>query len=302
MSNHISRINHQDPNVLVSIAAQKIGMKTLLDDSDWARAATNIDAVNGISTNPETYKLLYGVLEATACLSVSEDRLQVVAVALHIGQRWGGTPMLTIAENNDLRPGLAEHITQLWSTLRDMSKIGDETDPTFQTLKNSVIRSVYGYSISKNLRRYNKWMPRVRLFARLLQATDLGSTEFDHHVQSLESTHRDLCNILAHVKSPAAETSWIDLVERVEKMDVPQAVAVECKKWLETLNWMSALPSIEDDVEGELVDNEKWADGLKSIESLRTLPIRLSFSVNHAFNSRHGQVKRAGVSGGQQVR
>lgn len=269
MPNDNSRIDHKDPNVQVCIAALKIGMETQSGDIDWSRAATNIHAVNGINTDEGTYKLLYGVLEATACLSVSEDRLQVVAVALHIGERWGGKPMLTIAENCDLRPGLGDHIEWLWGRLRAMSKIRNEG--SLFRIKTEIIESVYRYSVSKNLRRYNKWIPRLELFAGALRVTGSGDDTFWNHVESLKLTHQELRKILVSVKSPAAETGWNELVTRVREMkDDPKKVAKECEKWVSTLSWMKALPIIDN------VDETPDKD-LKSILSLTIPLIQLHF-------------------------
>lgn len=208
-------INHQDPNVIVSITAEKIGMKTLQVEGEWARANKNVDAKNGINTNPETYKLLYDVLEATACLSVSQAKLQVVAVALHVGKRWGGSPMLTIAENCNLRPGLKDHITLLWARLREMSRIDDKNDDLVRILRTKVTKSVYQYSVLKNLKRYKAWLPRLWWIADVLDKFG-GIGDLKKLFGELEATYKELVIIETHVKSLLdQEKAWNDLTKRL---------------------------------------------------------------------------------------
>lgn len=224
-------INHRDPNVLVWVAAQKIGLETLHNDPAWGRDIPN-NATNGIGQNEVVREMLNRVLDAIASLAVSKPKLQVVAVALNIGNRWSGeNPKLTMAENKELLPGLAEHITGVWDLLRQMTL----QDADIEVLSARLTKLVYIFSVEKNLKRYNKWMPRLDLFGSVLSDAKVeGQDAFQKDLASLRVMHTFLQELAvdraAHATLPAAckgindiigvpvarMAQWVTLVEQTK--------------------------------------------------------------------------------------
>lgn len=164
---------HRNVNQLVSIAAYKIGTKTISNYENRGFTPTpGFKPENGIDGDN---KILNGILEATASLAVADARKQVVAVALHVGKT-----TLTIAENCQVAAGLAEHIGELWGMLREIAP----GSPT-KHQKLEFFKSAYCYSVSKNLKRYDSWVPRLSLFLSALP-TASGIPELDQFITKLE--------------------------------------------------------------------------------------------------------------------
>lgn len=201
----LAPINHRDPNVLVWVAAKKIGGQTLSNDPAWARHISNT-ATNAIGDSEHVRDTLNYVLEATASLAISNPKLQVVAVALNVGNAWTGAhPRLTMAENGLLKAGLAAHMTDVWRILQQISHQeaviddlhrrdpDDNTIPGLKTANraagNELARLVYLYSAQKNLGRYNKWIPRLVLFSLILDELDGHHEPLTHFRDDLNSFH-----------------------------------------------------------------------------------------------------------------
>lgn len=263
-------IDHTDPNVRVGITTAKIGTKTFPDDSkfvDWTRSAPNIQLVNGIENGKEPNLILCGVLEAIACLCVSEDRKQVVAVGLHlIGP--DGCPVITIAENRAVKEGMLDHITKLFVLLGKMAYDGT-TPAVIEPYRTDLIKSVYCYSIVKNLRRYNKWIPRLELFVKALELMNHKCGKLRGIVNSFKLTHE----ALQLIQEPNASYSdWGDLIQRMDKMmKDTEEVMKDCIQWAKDIPpkyWVKAIQTLNPvAVEAESEDFTEWLEELKSKEA-----------------------------------
>lgn len=262
-------IDHTDPNVRVGITTGKIGTETFLDDynlADWVRAAPNIQLVNGIGNGKET-NILCGVLEAIACLCVSEDRLQVVAVGLHLTGPDGG-PVITIAENRAVKPGMLDHITELFVLLGKMAY--DGTKPAvIEPYRSDFIKSVYCYSIVKNLRRYNKWIPRLELFVTALELMSHNVQKLRAIVESFKLTHQALQIIK---EQNTGYSDWGSLIQRMDKMmKDSEEVVKDCIKWAKEIPqkyWVKAIQTLKPVAIGtESKDLTKWLGELESKEA-----------------------------------
>lgn len=271
-----------DVNLMVSVAAMKIGTKTLPGVDEWSRVATNIDTTNSIGGDPEACILLHGVLEATASLAVSEPKLQVVAVALHMGPRWGGRATLTLAENGNLKEGVLTHITDLWGILyRRKHGLQSKED-----LTRKFIRRAYCYSVSKNLKRYDKWIPRLEVFAWALTTRDDNVKRFQKIVRALRFVHVFLREIetrkhasgetlytelLPWLMSESKNDNWGGLIKKMDTIRAEwDAVSGRFEEWASNLDWPKGLGELKD--ERERAPVQDWVNGIAGIIISTLLP------------------------------
>lgn len=266
-----------DVNLMASVAAMKIGTKTLPGVDEWSRVAENIAANNGIGGDRAACNLLYDVLEAIASLAVSEPKLQVVAVALHMGPRWGGRATLTLAENGDLRQGVRTHIKDLWHLLyRRTHKFESAPD-----LTRTFIQLAYCYSLSKNLKHYEKWMPRLEVFEWALTATGDDVVKFRNIVGALRFVHVFLQEIeirkrasgktfykelLSWLMSESKNDNWDGLTEKMDTIRKEwDAVSGRFEEWSSNLDWPKGLEKLKN--ERERASVQDWVNGIAGIIS-----------------------------------
>ncbi|KAL0632998.1 hypothetical protein Q9L58_008104 [Maublancomyces gigas] len=292
---------HRNVNLLVPIAAHKIGTQTISDyKSRGFTPILGFEPKNGIDIDDDHRKLileapnenndqdkrildatdnnhqqLNRILEATASLAVADARLQVVAVALHIDNT-----SLTIAENRDVSPGLAKHIEDLWGQLFNLER----KNPT-EGEKLDFLKSAYCYSVSKNLKRYNKWVPRLSLFlsaVSAITATEPFIEEFRRIVESLKAMHGflremetkknlekeqwktvDSFEVRNHLIEHMSKANWEHQMQEMDrvKKEFPLMLG-DFEKYYSTLDWDRALKQLEDQPGHDKLS--LWVDSVKA--------------------------------------
>lgn len=228
-----------DPNLMVTIAATRIGKLTYPDDEGWGRTGPAVTLINGVDDD-QTDKSICTVLEAIACLSVSTDRMQVVAVALQLNDD-EMEATITIAENTTVSARLLTHITELLAGLHDAAgiyetlRIRDRETHLLQStfpaeitaIRIKLLQAVYRYSILKNMRRYSKWIPRLKFFLGLLNKAKHKIDNSEAILATLESTYADLKKLLGDKKVEPVEltpTEWDKLISAMDAI-IPQTNA-----------------------------------------------------------------------------
>lgn len=275
--------NSIDINLMVSVTAIRIGTETLPGEGVWARTAANIAANNGLGGDSAACDLLYGVLEATASLAVSEAKLQVIAVALHMGPRWGGEATLTFADNCDVADGVSYNMKVLWRTLYSLAH-GPPT--SLVNLKTSFIQGAYCYSVSKNLKRYDKWMPRLQVFAGALTVGGNTVDRFRAIVNSLVETHELLKTIeerrrVDDIKPfmsrrirqiiQSAKDNWAGLILSMDGIRNEWGVVAETfQNWAINLQWETGLQEINETARPHV---RRWFEGIACIISTVLLQV-----------------------------
>ncbi|KAG0137756.1 hypothetical protein HOY82DRAFT_647110 [Tuber indicum] len=169
----------------------------------------------GIVDNRKTGVRIFPILDAFAHISLSQERAQVVAVALQLDSRRQEI-RLTIAENQGVTGCLVSHLENLWKRLQALSIVCAEhritksdvgqVEPSHQTalplpeespdmppivglsLKMEIFRDIYQYSLGKQMSRITKWWERLTQFLELLDELRLGA--------DLEGFEDDLSNLV----------------------------------------------------------------------------------------------------------
>lgn len=262
MADTAEQTRQNEINSMVSLTAMKIGQLTHTRSGPWARAATNIEV-----------NILNNILEATASLAVSKPKLQVVAVALDIGDGVS-PPRLTFAENGDLEPGLAEYMEYLWGVLSKQP----------QEVKKEIIQLTYCYSVSKNLKCYNNWMDRLKLVLSALTAMPGGIDRFQRLVEALKWTHnflKDIQTAIAKITNPSPidllkATNGNDWRGLIECMDFILLRVTELKDrfgpWTEWLKSPARRQMVEK-ASGNLAQHQELVDGLGGLISAILLQV-----------------------------
>lgn len=207
-------IDHQDPNVLVWIAAQKIGLKTVSDDRVWDREIPN-DASNGIGKNKVVCKILKRLrrrlqtqLTGRRCRPEHRQSLERRKSKVD-DSREQGTRMRTGNE--------------VWDILRQMTLPGAD----IKVRRTELRKSVYVYSVENNLRRYNKWMPRLELFGIVLSEAGVdGRDAVREDLRSFQAMHKFL---LEHAANPTAHTTLPAVWDGLN--DIRSVPSVKVDQW-----------------------------------------------------------------------
>ena len=172
--------NEVDPHELIAVMylAYRGGRQ-----NDFPRRLdpTGRTLVAGITENHETNIRTIPVLDALASIAVCEEKHKVYATALQL-DRGNRKIRLVIAGNKGVEDVVVEHLTNIWTKLRDLSNeyaknrggdpsAGVEKPPDMPAkigipLKVAIFREVYLFSQAKHLGRMRKWKDDFVLFMR----------------------------------------------------------------------------------------------------------------------------------------
>ncbi|RPB04245.1 hypothetical protein L873DRAFT_1460033 [Choiromyces venosus 120613-1] len=151
---------------------------------EQARASRRLDPTShslkyGIRDDHGTNVRTFPVLDALASIFVSQESSQVVAIALQLNSQKQEI-RLTIAENQEVRPGQVNHLTKVWEKLQTLSgeyakQRGSRWDkhegmsPEIPwdvafSLRAEIYSDIYQYSLKKQMKRITKWKDGLRLF------------------------------------------------------------------------------------------------------------------------------------------
>lgn len=212
------------PDVLAAIGAAQIGHK--------------VPPVLHCNRHNDSNKVTNGMcmytselLDSLASLSVAQANSQVVAIALQMGSS-RCPAVLTIAENGPVKPSLLAHVKHLLTLLRSMAveyrKLGiwnkplTEIPSAVEGYRNSLIKSVYLYSVDKILRRFEIYWGRIesdfRLCGARVNAKELGDAGewFGNAVCSLQYVHKILKKIKVN-KDRIRNDEWLDLIRGMDR-------------------------------------------------------------------------------------
>jgi len=173
--------NELDPHHLVALMSHIFGDKQA--GSSRRLDISSLSFKHGIVDNQPTNFRTLPILDAIANISVSRARHQVIAVALQLDHQ-KEEMCLTIAENQDVRKGLPNHLRNVWRNLQTLSneyasqrgpdkpEYQLETPPMPEgvalTLKKQIFRDIYLYSAEKQMRRIKKWFHELGIFVKAL--------------------------------------------------------------------------------------------------------------------------------------
>lgn len=219
-----------DPNVLVHIAAFKIGTMTL---PGVARIASGITTRNGIATDEKVDLDTRRILEALASLSVCDERLQVVAVSMQIDEG-AKSVTLSFAENGLVSPRIKPHITNLWNLLEEMSKHhAGEEKIDIKACQASFLGHVYPYSLPKIRKRFKSWMPLLKAFVEAAAKNDTNPPgDLLPRFQAIEKSLDLVHSTLDKTGDQRALEKLIHEMDSV--LETWESIRAECEGWLKS--------------------------------------------------------------------
>ena len=132
----------------------------------------------------------FPILDALAYISVSQEQFQVVAIGLQLNSR-AEQIRLTVVENTNTTDGLVSHLKNIWGNLQALSneyaeqrtkrlkecqsKSPDLSPRLDMSLKIKIFGDIYQYSLSKQMKRIDKWLEPIGLFVQELLTHHSGS-------------------------------------------------------------------------------------------------------------------------------
>jgi len=165
------------------------------DHIDRYKQFSGAGMVGGMLDDEEGIRRTFPLLDAFASLSVSEAEHQVIAIALQL--KIGAQKIcLTIAENGPVKQSLPGHLKRLWVMLQQLGRefathrLKGENPDQWRNFKGqspgmpvdvgrdrqlAIFKYVYDYAQIKNRSRTEKWLPRLTLFIRELEAVRGGN-------------------------------------------------------------------------------------------------------------------------------
>ena len=172
--------NEADPHEL--IAAMYLAYRgSRQNDFPRRLDPTGRTLVAGIAEGRKTNIRTIPVLDALANIAVCEEKHEVYATALQLDRR-NRKIRLVIAGNKGVEDVVVEHLTNIWTKLRDLSnkyaenrggdssagieKLLDMPAKVGIPLKVAIFRKVYLFSQAKHLGRVRKWKDDFVLFMR----------------------------------------------------------------------------------------------------------------------------------------
>lgn len=114
---------------------------------------------------------------------------------------------------------------------------GSNSFTSVEPHRTNLMKSVYSYSIAKNLRRFNKWMPRLKLFTTALEDLGIDCQEFRSVVDSLDLMMEDSKKVLDDCVKWAGELDSKDWEKPIKeiRIDVVPAEERDFREWIEDL-------------------------------------------------------------------
>ena len=191
--------NEADPHELIAVmylayrGARQNDFPRRLDSTGHALVA-------GITRDHETNIRTIPVLDALASIAVYEEKHKVYATALQLDRR-NRKIRLVIAGNKGVEDVVVEHLTNIWTKLRDLSNeyaenrggdsgAGVEKSPDMPgkvgiPLKVAIFREVYLFSQAKHSGRVRKWVSDfvlfMKAFGKKFKTGDLSGLNLELH-------------------------------------------------------------------------------------------------------------------------
>lgn len=228
----------ENANTMICIASARIG-KTEKDDT--VRINHKLIQDKDLSTSRFVF-----FLDAIASLSVSDEKSQVVAVALQIDP---GVAVLTLAENVEVQPKIINYVKGLWTRLKQLSVLSPTQPDLIKTKKREICKEAYVYSSEKLKLRFTNsivWKDYEELFLAAVDAKKLSGTA-DQWERGLGiiSTLASVSDMMPKIATTKDE-EWDALIVAMEDWiaDVDAIPRELTDAWAVTLKLRTVAPSL----------------------------------------------------------